>query len=268
MDKYNEKLLKEFIEYFSDGYMFEEFCKFLLQDLGFDDVKVTKRSGDNGIDLECIKEEIDVLDINPTEYVVQAKKYSLSNKVGSGDMRNFKGTIDKRRKIFITTSTFTTSAIQEANDTSLPVILVDGYKIIEFYIKKRGEMFEFSPVFSKSKMDDIFIKRNKEPTIKNDEKTIITNINTIQKKIQKNDIRARILPIPSEIFNKIKENDSYKVRINEEDNILNINKQRKYFGGITKYYKNLGYIANENFIYTIADWYFDEVKKIIFVNFK
>ncbi len=45
--------------------------------------------------------------------------------------------------------------------------------------------------------------------------------------ISRNDIRARILPIPNEIFEKIKEYTKYKVEINNEIKELNINANKK-----------------------------------------
>ena len=52
------KLLSDFIRYFDDDkYKFESFCKIFLTWLGFDDVVVTPKSGDKGIDLRCTKRE-------------------------------------------------------------------------------------------------------------------------------------------------------------------------------------------------------------------
>ena len=45
--------------------------------------------------------------------------------------------------------------------------------------------------------------------------------------ISRNDIRERILPIPNEIFEKIKEYTKYKVEINNEIKELNINATKR-----------------------------------------
>ena len=64
----DNKLLSDFISYFEkDKYKFESFCKIFLTWLGFDDVIVTQKSGDKGIDLRCTKKEIDKLD---NEYLI------------------------------------------------------------------------------------------------------------------------------------------------------------------------------------------------------
>ena len=54
----NEKkksILKEFYESFNTGFEFEEFLKPFLEKLGLDEVKVTKRTNDGGIDIECVR---------------------------------------------------------------------------------------------------------------------------------------------------------------------------------------------------------------------
>ncbi len=50
------KMINDFYNCFETGYDFEYFfLKKFLEDLGFTDIKVTKRSGDNGIDLLAYK---------------------------------------------------------------------------------------------------------------------------------------------------------------------------------------------------------------------
>ena len=52
-EEYNA-LLEQFYTYFEDGYKFEEFLKIYLEKIGLEEVYVTKRSGDGGIDLTAI----------------------------------------------------------------------------------------------------------------------------------------------------------------------------------------------------------------------
>ena len=61
-DKINE-FLEQFYGYFESGYAFEEFLKGYLEKIGLDEVVVTQRSSDGGIDLEAILEEDDLLQV-------------------------------------------------------------------------------------------------------------------------------------------------------------------------------------------------------------
>ena len=56
-EEYNA-LLEQFYTYFEDGYKFEEFLKIYLEKIGLEEVYVTKRSGDGGIDLTAIRKGI------------------------------------------------------------------------------------------------------------------------------------------------------------------------------------------------------------------
>lgn len=55
----SEDKIKEFLEqfygYFESGYAFEEFLKVYLEKIGLDEVVVTQRSSDGGIDLEAVR---------------------------------------------------------------------------------------------------------------------------------------------------------------------------------------------------------------------
>ena len=54
----NEKInefLEQFYGYFESGYAFEEFLKVYLEKIGLDEVVVTQRSSDGGIDLEAVR---------------------------------------------------------------------------------------------------------------------------------------------------------------------------------------------------------------------
>ena len=116
---------------------FERLCQRLLRESGFQNVKVTGRSGDGGIDGEGI------LEINPLlsfKVIFQCKRYQGS--VGSADIRNFRGAMEGRadKGIFLTTGTFTMDAKKEAvRDGAKPIELVDGEKLVRllFYTLKR-----------------------------------------------------------------------------------------------------------------------------------
>lgn len=108
---------------------FERFCQRLLRESGFQDVTVTGRSGDGGID------GIGILQVNPLvsfKVLFQCKRYRGS--VTSSQVRDFRGAMQGRadKGIIITTGTFSSDAKKESvRDGVPPIELVDGEKMIE-----------------------------------------------------------------------------------------------------------------------------------------
>lgn len=106
---------------------FERFCQRLLRESGFQEVSVTGRSGDGGID------GIGILQVNPLvsfKVLFQCKKYSGS--VSPSQVRDFRGAMTGRadKGIIITTGSFTAEARKEAIRDGAPSIeLVDGEKL-------------------------------------------------------------------------------------------------------------------------------------------
>ena len=110
---------------------FERLCQRLLRESGFQQVSVTGRSGDGGLDGHG------VLQVNPlvSFYVYfQSKRYSGS--VGAGAVRDFRGAMMGRadKGIIITTGTFTSDAKKEAiRDGVPPIELVDGDTLVNMF---------------------------------------------------------------------------------------------------------------------------------------
>jgi len=108
---------------------FERLIQRLLRESGFVQVEVTGRSGDGGIDGKGIAKIHGFMSFH---VFFQCKKYRGS--VGAGDMRAFRGAMVGRadKGLFITTGTFTPSAIKEATrDGAPPIDLVDGEELAE-----------------------------------------------------------------------------------------------------------------------------------------
>lgn len=112
---------------------FEKLCRELLREHGFENVVVTGGSHDGGID------GYGTLEMNPFvsfKVLFQAKRYKGSvSRAQVGDFRN--AMIGRAEKgIILTTGTFTTEAIKEANRDGAPQIeLVDGEKLIRMFEK-------------------------------------------------------------------------------------------------------------------------------------
>lgn len=108
---------------------FERFCMRLLREAGFQQVEVTGRANDGGIDGHGI------LQVNPLvtfRVLFQCKRYKDS--VPPAQIRDFRGAMMGRadKGIFLTTGTFTREARKEAVRDGAPTIeLVDAEKLME-----------------------------------------------------------------------------------------------------------------------------------------
>ena len=109
-------LLDEFYSYFETGYAFEEFLKVFLEKIELDEVMVTQRSRDGGIDLKAIRSGIGGFsEADEVDYYVQAKRYAPAATIPVSKIRELKGTIPFGHKgIFITTAHFSSDAIKES----------------------------------------------------------------------------------------------------------------------------------------------------------
>lgn len=113
---------------------FEQICGLLLRESGFDDVNVTGRSNDGGID------GYGTLELNPfvsIKVLFQCKKYT-GHKVTREDVANFRNAMIGRAEkgILLTTDYFTSSAMEEASRDGAPKIeLVDAEKLVKMFEK-------------------------------------------------------------------------------------------------------------------------------------
>ena len=105
-------------------YSFEKLAQRLLRECGFDDVQVTKKSGDGGIDGTG---KLRINGIFSFNIAFQCKRYQGS--VGAAEIRDFRGslTTDIEKGVFITTGSFSKPAIEEASNPGKQQIdLIDG----------------------------------------------------------------------------------------------------------------------------------------------
>ncbi|BAS26810.1 restriction endonuclease [Limnochorda pilosa] len=108
---------------------FERLCQRLLRESGFENVTVTGRSGDGGIDGHG------VLRVNPlVSFYVYFQCKRCSHSVGPSVVRDFRGAMMGRadKGMILTTATFTSEARKEAiRDGVPPIELVDGEVLVE-----------------------------------------------------------------------------------------------------------------------------------------
>ena len=260
------ELQKKFYKYFETGYVFENFLKEYLLKIGLDEVEITQRSRDGGIDLKAIRKGIgDFSDIDVERYYIQAKRYKPKNKISVKSVRELKGTIPFGYKgILITTSEFTKEAKEVAkDDISKLVILIDGKSLITSCIDNEIG-FVFKPVFSSEQMDIFFKNRNKTQEFIEKKEIKLKEENYIEKMITSNDIRARIVSVPSSIMSNLKENEVKVLVNNEKEYRFSINKRRNYFAKVTGFLKEYELLTSDGVKNPKKlEWIFDKEKQIV-----
>lgn len=110
---------------------FERLVIRVLRESGFDDVTVTGKSGDGGIDGKGIVRINGILSFHA---IVQCKRYKPERLVKPSEIRDFRGAMQGRtdKGIFITTSGFTKAAVEEATrDGAPPLDLINGERLVE-----------------------------------------------------------------------------------------------------------------------------------------
>jgi restriction system protein len=111
-----------------DAYAFEKLAQRLLRECGFSEVRVTKKSGDGGIDGTG---KLRIQGIFSFNVAFQCKRYK--GKVGAPEIRDFRGSLDQNieKGVLITTGSFTQDAKDEASSSGKRVIdLMDGEELI------------------------------------------------------------------------------------------------------------------------------------------
>jgi len=104
-----------------DPYKFEVVVSNLITHVGFSNVRVTKKSGDEGVDVNAVLKNPVSIDLR---YLFQVKRWKHS--VGRNEVANLRGSMGLNNQgVIISTSHFTTSAIHEAqSEYKTPINLV------------------------------------------------------------------------------------------------------------------------------------------------
>lgn len=111
-----------------DPFQFEYLTAELLRKIGYENVDVTKRSGDKGID---VVGNLTVGGLTNVKTVIQVKRYKTGNNISGKYITQLRGSAEvDQRGLIITTSDFTKDAINESKATNkMPVALVNGQKL-------------------------------------------------------------------------------------------------------------------------------------------
>lgn len=127
---------------------FEILIAELLERLGYENVIVTGRSGDKGIDVTAT---LTLGGITSVKTVVQVKRYKTGNNISGAVIAQLRGSAEvDQRGLVITTSEFTRDGVAEANAANkMPVALVNGEKLLDLLFKHEiGVRKAQIPVFS------------------------------------------------------------------------------------------------------------------------
>jgi restriction system protein len=130
-DQYREEALKK-LQQLSPA-AFERFCQRLLEVAGFEEVEVTGRTGDRGIDGRGM---LRVNTLFSMRIAFQAKRYQ--DTVGAAVVRDFRGAIVGRadRGLILTTGTFSRDARTEASrDGAAHIELIDGQASVDLMVE-------------------------------------------------------------------------------------------------------------------------------------
>ncbi len=115
-----------------DPFIFEHLIGDLLEKLGYENIEVTKRSGDGGIDVKAV---LTVYGFTNVKTAVQVKRYA--NNVSDSVVRELRGAAETdQRGLIITTADFTKAAKEEAAaKNKVPISLVNGEMLLDLLIK-------------------------------------------------------------------------------------------------------------------------------------
>jgi restriction system protein len=261
-EEYSE-IVDSFYNYFEDGYKFEEFLKVYLEKIGLEEVFVTKKSGDGGIDLTAVRKGIGGLSTSVDElFYIQAKRYSPTSTISPEKIRALRGLFRSGVGMFITTGKVSENAKLEAQqiDPSRPIIVVDGKELVSTCIEKEIG-FTFKPVFSKTALDSIMSRTVNAPS---------EHEKTVERVVTENDIRAYILVLPRAIKECLPENASViNIRFGDvQYKEYRIDAQGRYVGGISKAYRDFGLRQPDGaFVSKRAIWHIEPDTKFT-VEFK
>lgn len=242
---------------FESGFKFEDFLRpFLMDVMRLDNVRVTKKTGDGGIDLVATNLVLkDVISDDPlnnekdniVNYKVQAKCWKPTRSVPPKEINQLRGTmIAGDRGLFISTCSYTKNAISIAKDEirqrEHPMFLLDGKLLIKMCMLNAFG-FKYIPTIDKEQIDKFTNSINNDLSFSLDEEL---RLGIVNKKITNNDVRARIIRLPLEIKNKLDlSSKKVKVKINGSVNTeLTLDATKSYLAGVTDIYRKNGLLLD------------------------
>ena len=246
-------VLNDFYSYFQTGFEFEEFLKPFLESIGLSEVHVTKKTGDDGIDLTAVKEGLaEINNVDSVKYRIQAKRYSPTTTISPEKIDALRGNLSFNEKgLFITTAKVSDKAKEQAvsKDPYKPVYVIDGIDLVRICIDRQIG-FAYKPVFSRSALD-VFTNKKQEldSTV---ESVFLFDFDPVEKTITSNDVRVHIISLPRIIIDKINNNDQkqpMKLIVNGKDTYnVTFCPSRNYLSQVTEIFRKYGLIQDDGTI--------------------
>lgn len=252
-EKELQEVLNEFYSYFKTGFEFEEFLKPFLEAIGLSEVFVTKKTGDDGVDLIAVKEGLaEINNVDGVKYRVQAKRFSPTTTISPEKIDALRGNLGFNEKgLFITTGKVSDKAKEQAvsKDPYKPVFVIDGIDLVRICIDKQIG-FAYRPVFSKSALD-VFTNKKQELDSSVD-KCFLFEFDSVEKTITTNDVRVHIISLPRIIIDKINNNDQkqpIKLIVNGTDTYnVTFCPSRNYLSQVTEIFRRYGLLQDDGTI--------------------
>lgn len=245
-----KELLNDFYKYFQTGFEFEEFLKPFLESIGLSEVVVTKKTGDDGVDLTAVKEGLaEINNVDSVKYRIQAKRIAPSSTIAPEKIDALRGNLNFNEKgLFITTAKVSDKAKEQAvsKDPYKPVFVIDGIDLVRICIEKQIG-FAYKPVFSASALG-IFTNKKQE-LAPSTGSVFVFNFDSVEKTITANDVRVHIISIPRLILDKIKNNNQkqpMKLVVNNTDtfNVM-FCPSRNYLSQVTEILRKYGLMQDD-----------------------
>ena len=245
-----KELLNDFYKYFQTGFEFEEFLKPFLESIGLSEVVVTKKTGDDGVDLTAVKEGLaEINNVDSVKYRIQAKRFAPSSTIAPEKIDALRGNLNFNEKgLFITTAKVSDKAKEQAvsKDPYKPVFVIDGIDLVRICIEKQIG-FAYKPVFSASALG-IFTNKKQE-LAPSTGSVFVFNFDSVEKTITANDVRVHIISIPRLILDKIKNNNQkqpMKLVVNTADtfNVM-FCPSRNYLSQVTEILRKYGLMQDD-----------------------
>lgn len=270
-------LTVQLYESFETGETFETFLKLLLTEMGLEDVAVTRRTRDGGIDLTAMRVGLEELShVDQVKYVAQAKRYTPDRSVPIEAVRALRGVMNPNEKgLFITTARFSSDARSFAlQDPSRPLILIDGKRLVHLCIEHKIA-FKFRPVFDQplllSQMGRLMTPADTQsgtPMVTGS--PMPTDAVTFLKTVTTNDIRARIISLPWELGPLVGDKPTLDVEFPPHFPMRSYQyrSDRRYISGVTDVFRRFGLLgpADER-VSRQAQWSFDPTTRTARVVF-
>ena len=245
-----KELLNDFYKYFQTGFEFEEFLKPFLESIGLSEVVVTKKTGDDGVDLTAVKEGLaEINNVDSVKYRIQAKRFAPSSTIAPEKIDALRGNLNFNEKgLFITTAKVSDKAKEQAvsKDPYKPVFVIDGIDLVRICIEKQIG-FAYKPVFSANALG-IFTNKKQE-LAPSTGSVFVFNFDSVEKTITANDVRVHIISIPRLILDKIKNNNQkqpMKLVVNNTDtfNVM-FCPSRNYLSQVTEILRKYGLMQDD-----------------------